>query len=155
MELIVAQYRPVYGLCQARDGPAEPVGSRFMDRTVEEAIDRLLDIVADNVRRLMSADTRLPGRNRPKELGAAAGGGKGTIQRILRGSAKGADDPAPNAAKIDTLLRLAWYFEIPVWKLLVAQDRMSRVLDNGDGGGLEPSRDLKSARRGSIAGIRR
>lgn len=122
-----------------------------MEHSVEEAIDRLLDIVADNIRELMNNDRRLLGKNRPNELALAAGVGKGTVQRILRGSAKDEDDPAPNAAKIDTLMRLAWYFEKPIWKLFIPNDRMSRVFDSQDAAAradeVPPPRDLKRHRR--------
>lgn len=124
-----------------------------MGENVEEAVNRLLDIVADNVRRLMSADKRLPGKNRPNELHLATGIAKSTIQRILKGSAASEKDDAPNAAKIDTLMRLAFYFRFPVARLLVAHknDPMSRVFDTReeDLGEAEvsPSPELKRRRR--------
>lgn len=146
-------YKPVFGPAQARYGPQVCLSFQSMDKTVDEAIERLLDIVAANLLEMMTKDARLPGNNRPKELSDASGVGKGTIQRILKGSAKKDDDPARNAARIDTLMKLAWYFEQPLLRFFVAKDRMSRVFDAPDalieGVSEAPSLDLKRPRRRS------
>lgn len=93
---------------------------KVRDQVVEDGIDRLLDIVAVNVSALMQELTQ-------QELAKRTGLGKGTIQRVL-GGAKGYGGQKKSAAQIDTLFRIAWYFEIPFTQLFSQRDKTNVVL---------------------------
>lgn len=145
------EYRPENGLTQARFGPASQLPFEGMDPrseiTVEQAIDQLLDTIAENVRALM--DKHVDGKNKPKLLAEKAGIGKGTVQRVLAGS-KGYGGQEKSAAAVDTLLRLAWFFEVPLAMLLQPRrDKKSIVLGPHPITETEErrGRDLKSPRR--------
>ena len=96
--------------------------TKVLDPKLKSAVDELLDIVADNLRAQM-------GRTSVTALARASRVSKGSIQRILGGS-KGYAGQAKSAAQIDTLLRLAWHFQIPLQSFFTRQpdDRTAVVL---------------------------
>lgn len=102
------------------------MGEKVTDRELERAIDSVLDTVAANLRELMR--THIAADNKPLELAKRTGLGKGTIQRVLGGSA-GYGGQEKSAASVDTLMRLAWCFKVPVVSLFVRHDTTSVVLD--------------------------
>lgn len=124
------------------------MSARIQDIELERALDQLLDVIAANVEHQIREDTRLAPRNRIQALAEKTGLGKGTIQRLLGGS-RGYANQAKQSPRVATLLRLAWWFDVPLISFFSARDRKSRVL-----GDLLPSpheavseREMKTRRR--------
>lgn len=138
--------RPLLGLAQARLGLWRSLRYGPMPKTydpeLEKAVDKLLDIVADNVRRLVGART-------VARLARESGVSKASVQRILGGS-RGYANQKKSATQIDTLLRLAWYFDVPFVSLFSRRDRSATVLSQYPDEAEEfPGHELERRRRRS------
>lgn len=123
----VPKLRPEFGLPQGTMrtgyGPKGPLRSFSVEdlSNPDRAVRTLQRVIAENVRHFM--ELKYHGRtNQPLALAKAAGIGKGTVQRVL-------DHEKDNSCTVDTLMRLAWVFNEPVWNLLVPRIPGSRVLD--------------------------
>ena len=122
-----AQYRPELGPAQAGLGPLGAVRSpivkksKGLDPKLMVAIDKMLDVVAENVRREIG--------DRPiSQVVKESGVSKGSVQRILGGS-RGYAGQEKSAAQVDTLLRLAWYLRTSFTGLFISHDRTSTLLN--------------------------
>ena len=137
------EYRPELGPLQAGLGPRRRLRyggmKKALDSSLESAIDTLLDVVAANVERLKGSTT-------VAKLARDSGVSKGSIQRILGGS-KGYAGQKKSAAQVDTLMRLAWHFNVPFISLFHSRDRRAVVLAHPPGhDGESPEEELERRR---------
>ena len=142
--------KPVFGFSQgpdsgSRSAYAASMTRKITDRELQDAINALHDTIGANVRAEM--ERHFEGGDKTKLLGKASGLGKGTVQRVIAGS-KGYGREAPTSARVETLMRLAWYFRVPVTTFFVPRDTRSIVL------GLASPIDADVSAQNSAAGAK-
>ncbi len=125
-----------------------------MPPEAEKAIELLLDVVADNIDSLLEKELPKPRSNKDLiKFAASVGTSRTTLQRILRGS-KQAKRELPTPASIDTLMRLALHFRVPVWELLKPRGKKAAIFEafqEKSGAADSSAPELKSRRRISSA----
>jgi hypothetical protein len=112
---------------------------KALDPDLGDAVDKTLDTVADNLKKLIVNRSVL-------SVAKESGVGRGSLQRILGGS-QGYAGQTKSHAQLDTLIRLAWHFRIPISSLFVVKDRASVLLSRVPESEDSPSRDLERRRR--------
>lgn len=115
--------------------------TKITDSELETITDQVLDRIAENVNAEMRK--KIPERDRVKALSKRTGLGRGTIQRVLSGS-KGYAGQKRSAARVDTLVAIAYELGVPLVSLFGANRRGAVVLESAADEGLV--RDLKSGR---------
>ncbi len=115
--------RPFNGPMQAPKGAAAKnnIESVKNDPCPPKALATLAEIIAARLNACIAKDAELKNaKDKVRAIVARTGVGRGSLQRALKGT---------SAVQTDTLAKLAWAFNVPVWELMHPLEDESRLFE--------------------------